>query len=133
MRASGWFTVEGKNQYYMDLDADYMTVATREHIVLARVHPSRFLAVGEWPFHELGWWYIFFRPTMIRRVEVGTLHFGPEPAHGLQVIYAPDKETEMAIYLTSDKVGVLQRIWNDLLVDAPAGVVLSGPGDWPGA
>ena len=48
-RASGWFTVEGENQYYIDLEADFETVGTREHIVLARVHPSRYLLFGQWP------------------------------------------------------------------------------------
>jgi hypothetical protein len=37
IRASGWFTVEGKRQYYVDLDADYQTVPSREHTILARV------------------------------------------------------------------------------------------------
>ena len=132
VRASGWFTVEGKNQYYMDLEADYESVATREHIVLGRVHPSRFLVLGQWPVHELGWWYIFFRPATIRRIEAGTVHFGSESRHGLQVVYAPDEETEQTVYLTCNDVEGLRRIWTDLLLDAPAGVALSDPGDCSG-
>ena len=41
VRASGLFRVEGEEQYYVDLDADFQTAATQEHMVLARVHPSR--------------------------------------------------------------------------------------------
>jgi len=76
VRVSGWCTVEGQDQYYMDLDAQFETVETREHIVLARVLPSQFLLVGRWSGSELGWWYIFFHPATIRRLDAGQLSFG---------------------------------------------------------
>jgi hypothetical protein len=123
VRASGWFTVEGKNQYYMDLEADFETVETREHIILGRVHPSRFLWLGRWPAYELGWWYIFFQPAMIRTVNVGHLHFGRRPRLALQVAWAPDDETLQTIYLTFEDASTLRRLWDDLLQDAPAGAV----------
>jgi hypothetical protein len=121
VRASGWFTVEGQDQYYIDLEADYETVGTREHIVLGRVRPSRFLLLGRWPSLELGWWYIFFQPGMIRDMCLGHLHFGARPYLALRVIYAPVEETRQTVYLTFADPMALRRVWDDLRLDAPAG------------
>jgi hypothetical protein len=120
-RASGWFSVESKNQYFVDADADFETVGTREHIVLGRVHPSRFLQLGSWPRDEIGWWYVFIQPKMIRKVDVGRLTAGCEPQRALRIVYAPDTETEMTIYLVTHDPTSLRRIWDDLLKDAPPG------------
>jgi hypothetical protein len=120
LRASGWFTVEGKDQYYVDLAADFETVGTREHIVLARVYPSRFLLLGNWPEYELGWWYIFFQPAMIHKIAVGHLHFGPRSRLAIQVVYTPDEQTQQTIYFTFDGAEALNRVWDDLLRDAPS-------------
>jgi hypothetical protein len=75
LRASGFFAVEGNEQRFVDLGADFETTGTREHMVLARVHPSRFLLFCTWPKSELGWWYVFFQPDMIRQVTRGRLYF----------------------------------------------------------
>lgn len=126
VRASGWFTVQGKRQYYMDIEADYETVGTGEHIVLGRVHPSRFLYLGQWPSDQLGWWYVFFQPNLIRDMSLGHLHFGTEPRPTIRVLYAPDtdeekeeEEEEETIYLTSTDIPQLHRIWADLQHEAP--------------
>jgi hypothetical protein len=121
-RASGWFTVEGENQYYIDIEADFESVGTREHIVLGRVHPSRFLLFGQWPKYEMGWWYIFFEPDMIEDMSLGHLHFGAQPHLALRVLYSPNGKTKQAAYLTFDDGVVLRRVWDDLLRDAPPGV-----------
>jgi len=120
IRASGWFTVEGKDQYYVDLEADYETVTTREHIILARVYPSRFLLLGRWPAFELGWWYIFFQPAMIREVAVGHLYFGTSPRLALRIVYQADEKTQQRIHLAFDDGPALRRVWDDLQIDAPA-------------
>ncbi|MGD1994813.1 MAG: hypothetical protein PVI59_16590 [Anaerolineae bacterium] len=119
LRASGWFVVEGKTQYYVDLAADFETVGTREHIVLARVRPSRFLLLGKWPVNELGWWYIFFQPAMIQKLGVGRLHFGPRPVLALEVTYVEDEEKPQTIYLAFTRATDLKRVRDDLLRDAP--------------
>lgn len=121
-RASGWFTVEGQDRYYVDIEADFETVGTREHIVLGRVHPSRFLLLGEWPKEEVGWWYIFFRPAMIRKVRLGHLHFGSRPHLALQVLYALDRDRHQTVHFTFGDTLALRRVWDDLLLDAPPGV-----------
>jgi hypothetical protein len=114
VRASGLFTVEGEEQYYVDLDADFQTVATQEHMILARVYPSRFLLLGRWPKFEWGWWYIFFLPDMIQSVTVGYVHYGPQVRQALRVVYAPDKKNRETVYLTAEDPAVLRRIWDDL-------------------
>lgn len=126
VRATGWFTVEGRDQYYVDVEADFETVGTREHIVLGRIHRSRFLLLGRWPGEELGWWYIFFQPAMIRRVAVGHLLCGPHPCLALQVVYEPDQETQQTVYLAFDEATILHQVWDDLLLDAPRPVSAAG-------
>jgi hypothetical protein len=118
VRAAGLFTVHGREQHYVDLDADYESVSSREHIVLARVNASRFLWLGGWPDHEVGHWYVFFQPDMLRQVRAGYLYFGPQPRLAIEVVYAPDGETRHSIYLASEPA-VLRRIHDDLMRDAP--------------
>jgi hypothetical protein len=120
--------VEGKEQHYVDLEADFETVGTREHIILGRVLPSKFLVVGHWSYVELGWWYIFMRPAMLRELGVGLLYFGAEPLEALRVVYAPQPEVEQTVYLTFEDDTALKRVWDDLLLDAPADLVLDSGG-----
>ena len=125
-RASGWFGVEGQSRHYVDLDADFETTGTREHIVLARVHPSRLLLVGTWPAHELGWWYIFVRPAAIRRLALGTLHFGLRPRLAVRIDYTlkvEKKERVETVFMTFPDAAALRRAWEDLVRDAPPGAV----------
>jgi len=123
IRASGWFTVEGKRQYYADLDADYQTVPSREHIILARVYPSRFLLLGRWPEREIGWWYTFFGPATVRQVQVGHLHFGARPRPAVQLTYGPDVKTQETIQVTFDNLAALKQVWADLIIDAAPGTI----------
>jgi hypothetical protein len=122
VRATGSFTVEGKNQYYVDVEADFETVQTREHIVLGRVHPSRFLLVGSWPEWELGWWYIFFQPEMIQEMSLGQLWAGRGVHLALRVLYTSDEQSLQTIYLACDDRDAMRRIWDDLSRDAPPAV-----------
>jgi hypothetical protein len=122
VRASGWFTVEGKDQYYVDVEADFETVRTREHIILGRVHPSRFLLVGSWPEWELGWWYIFFQPKTILEMSLGQLQAGRGVRLALRVVYATNEQGQQTIFLACDDLDAMRRIWDDLLRDAPPGV-----------
>lgn len=119
LRASGWFTVEGADQYLVDVEADFETTGIREHIVLGRIQPSRFLLFGHWPKHEVGWWYIFFKPAMIRRMRLGHLYFGSRLRPALQVRYISDAEKERLVHFTFDDPSALRRVWDDLLRDVP--------------
>ncbi|MGD8488912.1 MAG: hypothetical protein PVG54_13375 [Anaerolineae bacterium] len=131
VRASGQFVVQQKTQHFADVEADFETVGTREHIVLGRVHPSRFLLLGRWPSEDLGWWYIFFEPPMIRDMMVGHLHHGPQPSLAIRIVYESDPETQQTTYLSSDDASILHRIWNDLLIDAPPDVLDQVRQFWP--
>jgi hypothetical protein len=131
IQAGGTFTVHGQEQYYVDLDADYESVRSREHIILAQIPPSRFLGLGSWPDHELGYWYIFFQPAMLRQIRVGYLHFGSQPRLAVEVVYSPDDEVHTPVYLVS-KAELLRRIWDDLMRDAPSDLYRS-PSTTPGS
>jgi hypothetical protein len=122
-RASGWFTVADQERYYVDLQAEFETVETREHIVLGRVHPSRFLLLGQWPEKELGWWYIFFQPAMIRGLHLGHLDHGFRSRQALRVTYVPDKDLRQTIYFTFDDALALRRVWDDLAIDSPPSAI----------
>jgi hypothetical protein len=121
-RVSGHFVVESLAQYLIDLEANFETVETREHIVLARKGLTRFLWLARWPGYEVGWWYIFFQPYMIREMAVGHLYVGRRPSLALRVAYAPDEETQQVVYLAFVDGPALRRVWDDLLLDAPPGV-----------
>lgn len=114
VRASGWFHVEGRDGYFLDIEADFKTTATGEHIVMGRVHPSRFLLLGRWPKGEVGWWYVFCQPSTIQEVKVGYLHFGPRPYLALRVTYTPEGKASQAIYFTTKDAITLRRLQNHL-------------------
>ena len=124
VRASGWFSVEGKDRHYMDLEADFETVATREHILLGRVRPSQFLLLGNWSVDELGWWYVFFQPDMVSEMDVGHLFFGSEPQQVLKLTYTPDAKIEKTLYLAFESDAALRRVWADIIQDVSPEVTL---------
>ena len=118
VRASGWFTVAGREAYFVDVEAAVETVRTREHIVMGLIRPSRFLLVGRWPKRDTGWWYIFFRPSTIREVRAGRLTFGARSRQALRIVHAAEGDTVRTITLAFDDPVALRRVWADLLVDA---------------
>lgn len=115
-RASGWFEVEGKRRYLVEVPAWFRTFETREHAVMAYVAPSRFFP-GHWPEHEVGMWYIFFLPQQIQRVEAGEVLFGARPRLGLRIEYQNKDRTE-TVLLSFDSEDDRQRIYADLVRDA---------------
>jgi hypothetical protein len=118
VRASGWFTVEGRERYFVDVEAAVETMETREHIVIGRIQPKRFLLLGRWPGGDTGWWYMFFRPSTIREVRAGRLTFGARSRRALRVVHAPDADRVLTLYLAFDDAVALVRVWEDLLVDS---------------
>ena len=121
VRASGWFTVMDQEQYFVDVQAQFETVATREHIVMGQIASSRFLLIGRWPGRDTGWWYIFFQPATIRGIHPGRLTSGARsrPALRIDAALDADTDTRRVIYLAFDDVGALRRVWDDLVLDAP--------------
>jgi hypothetical protein len=117
VRASGWFTVEGLDQYFVDVEAGVETMETREHIVMGRILPTRFLLLGRWPKRDTGWWYIFFQPSTIQEIQAGRLTFGARSRQALRIVHAPDADTVQTIYLAFDDPVALRRVWDDLMLD----------------
>ena len=113
VRATGLFKVRDKQCYFVEITADFATMETREHIVMARMLDSRFL-VGA-PKDDVGWWYIFFKPHTIREVEVGQVHFGLRARPAIKLGYEADEGKVEPVYLSSnDPLLILQ----DLRFDA---------------
>jgi hypothetical protein len=114
VQATGWFTVEGRDQYLVDVEAEMKTTGLGERIVMGRLHPSRFLLLGQWPSYELGWWYIFFFPAHVQEISVGHISFGLRSRVALRLIYGLDGEPRQTIYLTSGEAWVLRLVRDDL-------------------
>jgi hypothetical protein len=112
-----------QERYFVDVEAAVETVATREHIVMGRILPTRFLLVGRRPESDAGWWYIFFQPATIQEIRSGRLTFGVRTHPALRIEMAPNAETRQTIYLAFDDLDSLRRVWDDLALDAPAGAL----------
>ena len=115
VRASGLFEVRGERRYFVEVTADFATMETREHIVMARMPDSRFL-VGA-PKQDAGWWYIFFKPHTIRGIEVGEVCFGLRARPAIKLITTSEGKVE-PVYLSFDDPLQMQRVLEDLCRDA---------------
>jgi hypothetical protein len=82
---TGFFEVSGMRRYLVETPAYYVTFETREHCVMTQVPRTRFLLLGKSLEDEVGWWYIFFQPNMIRSLEWGCLYFGARPRSALRL------------------------------------------------
>lgn len=129
-RVTGRFEVEGKAGFFADLLAYWRTFATREHAVMAIVHPSRFLGLARTAGEHVGMWYIFFHPHVIEEIAAGELNFGGQRAPALRVAYrhTPQKAgkrsprtTREVVYLAFEDDGARQKVWADLLADGVDG------------
>lgn len=116
VRASGLFEVRGERRYFAEVVADFATMETREHIVMARMLDSRFL-VGA-PKGDIGWWYIFFKPHTIREIEVGEVHFGLRTRPAIKLGYKADEGKVEPVYLSFDDPLQMRRVLEDLRRDA---------------
>ncbi len=116
VRATGLFEVRDERRYFVEVTADFATMETREHIVMARMLNSRFL-VGA-PKSDIGWWYIFFKPHTIREIEVGQVHFGLRARPAIKLGYKTDEEKVEPVYLSFDEPLQMQRVLQDLYRDA---------------
>lgn len=121
LRATGLFNVEGRDGRFTELIAYYRTFETREHAIMARQTPSRFLRVGEISPDVLGMWYIFVEPQDINAVTSGHLCFGPHPAPALKLDYTrlneKGKPVSEVAYLSFDSSADQERVHADLLLD----------------
>ena len=125
--ATGRFSVEGKHQRFTCLPGYYRTFATGEHALLCFVRDRRLLRIARWPVDDLGMWYVFFTPEVVRRIQVGHLTFGPTPSPALAIEYdlmAPpsgnprNKKIHVeTLYLVCDDETRRSQVLADLLVN----------------
>ena len=115
VRATGLFEVQGERRYFVEATADFITMETREHIVMAKMLDSRFL-VGA-PKGDVGWWYIFFKPHTIRGIEVGQVRFGLRARPAIKLITTSEGKVE-PVYLSFDDPLQMQPVLEDLCRDA---------------
>jgi hypothetical protein len=116
VRATGLFEVRDERRYFVEATADFATMETREHIVMARMLDVRFL-VGA-PKDDAGWWYVFFMPLMIREIEVGEVHFGLRARPAIKLRYTTSEGKVETVYLSFDDPLQMQRVLEDLRRDA---------------
>ena len=115
VRATGLFKVRGERRYFVEATADFATMETREHIVMAKMLDLRFL-VGV-PKEDAGWWYIFFKPHMIREIEAGQVHFGLRARPALKLEYKTGEGKVEPVYLSFDEPLQMQRVLENLRRD----------------
>jgi len=94
VHATGRFAVHGQERYLVEGRAMYTTPRSREHIVMARLAPTRLLLVGKSDAEAWGWWYQFFRPEMIELIETGQAIHGWHTRPALRVVYQVEDERE---------------------------------------
>jgi hypothetical protein len=123
---TGQFEVEGKSAVFADLLAYWRSYASREHTIMAIVHPSRFLLLGKTAARDLGMWYVFFTPDMISAIAPGTIAFGRTQRLGLRVAYRftppasgrkPPQPVFRVLYIGFDDETARQAVWADMLAD----------------
>ncbi len=117
VRATGFFEVGGMRRYFVETPASYTTFETREHCVMTQIPSTRFLLLGKSNRREVGWWYTFFQPGMIRSVTSGWLHFGLRPRPALQLQISADGRDEV-LYLSFDDEATRSIVLADLRHDA---------------
>lgn len=116
--ATGFFEVSGMRRYFVETPASYTTFETREHCVKAQIPLSRFLLLGQSNQGEIGWWYTFFQPDMIRSVQNGWLYFGLHPRLALRLEIAPQHNSENEVlYLSFDGEAPRSLVSADLQYD----------------
>jgi hypothetical protein len=116
VRATGLFEVRDERRYFVEVTADFATMETREHIVMARMLDVHFL-VGA-PKDDAGWWYIFFKPHTIRGIEVGEIHFGLRTRPAIKLGYSTVERKVEPVYLSFDDPLQMQQVLEDLRRDA---------------
>ncbi len=129
IQASGPLEVRDNRRYFVAAEADFTTMETREHIVMARIPLSRMWLAARSPEEDEGWWYAFVRPAHIRSIQTGRLYHGLRPRPALKVVYqrcrlvagkSQPKEvvTEETVYLSAAGLLTLHRLLEDLTRDA---------------
>ncbi len=130
--ACGSFAVEGKQRPIVNEVAQVSFVRTREYIVMAHVGRTRFLLLTASSRGEVGWWYVFFTPDLVREVQPGYLSCGLKTRPGLKLGYESKDEPGRVevVYLAFEDARAVQRMVDNLRRDVAASAFF--PGDRSG-
>jgi len=60
---------------------------------------------------------------MVRRLQVGRLHFGARPRLAVQLACGPGVKTQETILVAFDNLTAFKKVWADLIVDTPPGTI----------
>jgi hypothetical protein len=122
--ASGCFAVGGNRRQMLHERAQYSSVSTREHIVMARIERTHFLWFAKSRREQVGWWYAFFKPEHILQVETGYISDGLRMRPGLALtFYSKEAAQEETIYLSFEDMTTLWRVIDDMRTDAAVRVI----------
>jgi len=118
LRASGYFRVNNATRYFVEEEAHYQTFQTRERVVMVEISQTRYLLLSTSSEAEMGWWYTFFTPRVIKRIESGQIQFGGQIRPALRLTYLPEAtETAETIYLSFEDAAHRARVLADLQAD----------------
>jgi hypothetical protein len=119
VRASGHFEVSGMRRYFVEAQAYFETVETREHILIAWTPYWSLLGLAASPEEEVGLWYVFFMPDTIQEIKVGEVYFGLRFRPALKVSYQSESGSRETVYLSFDDPEQREVVLADLRRDAP--------------
>jgi hypothetical protein len=119
VQASGHFEVSGMRRYFVEAQAYFETVETREHILIAWTPLWSLLGLVASPHEEVGLWYVFFMPDTIQEIEMGKVYFGLRSRPALKVIYQSESGSPETVYLSFDHHEQRETVLADLRLDAP--------------
>lgn len=119
--ATGEFSVNQRCARLTHLPAYYRTFETREHAIMARCTPTRFLAAAL-DARLLSMWYIFITPEALMAVQPGQLYVGWRARPALRLTYgktdARGRQRRQVCFLAFASAAGQQRVHADLLLDA---------------
>lgn len=129
IRATGVLEVRDKRRYFVEAVADFATMGTREHAIMARISLSRMWLVAQSSKGVVGWWYVFIEPAYIRSIQTGWLHHGLHPRPALKIEYqrrravkgrkkTKEVKSDETIYLSTAEPLALHRLLENLARDA---------------
>ncbi len=119
VRVTGWFSVGNKTRYFVNEVAFYQTFETRERVLMVAIPRSRWLLLWHSPENDVGWWYNFFTPPQLQRVEHGQLHFGARPRPALKLHLSPEDGRKAAaiFYISTHTPADMAQLIADLKAD----------------
>ena len=115
VHASGHFSVQNKNRYFVKEQAYYQKFETGGQVVMVFIRSSRFAWISQSDYFEHGWWYTFFSPNNIIALESTKLMINGVACPTLKFVYQPDGVEEHEIlYLSFDEDEDYRCVWADL-------------------